>query len=243
MASAGEQRRLSAHRLVLAGRDGDMEIQRASPIERVGFSPCGDLLVTEGRYDQVEVWSVSSGTCLGAFPGAGGIGATAGSADGALLAIGTLGQGGSGSIRPISIWGIVEQRELYELLGHIHQVHSLAFSRDGRWLVSASLDRTVRLWSLDVDAAMEPQETAQLAYGDLEFASLHVLSDGCILVFRRSCLEIWRELLVRVPAPHPFDCRWQLTRSQSLLIGNNRGGVNGWVGPHAIYGIAVNIEP
>ncbi len=27
-----------------------------------------------------------------------------------------------------------------------------------------------------------------------------------------------------------------------LLIGNNRGGVNGWVGPSAIYGKAVQIE-
>src|ERR1700694_6315355 len=27
------------------------------------------------------------------------------------------------------------------------------------------------------------------------------------------------------------------------LIGNNRGGVNGWVGHHCIYGIAVKIEP
>jgi SOS-response transcriptional repressor LexA len=28
-----------------------------------------------------------------------------------------------------------------------------------------------------------------------------------------------------------------------FLIGNNRGGTNGWVGKHAIYGIAVVIEP
>lgn len=27
-----------------------------------------------------------------------------------------------------------------------------------------------------------------------------------------------------------------------FLIGNNRGGINGWVGPHAIYGIATKIE-
>ena len=27
-----------------------------------------------------------------------------------------------------------------------------------------------------------------------------------------------------------------------FLIGNNHGGVNGWVGPHAIYGIATRIE-
>lgn len=27
-----------------------------------------------------------------------------------------------------------------------------------------------------------------------------------------------------------------------FLIGNNRGGINGWVGPHAIYGRAGQIE-
>jgi hypothetical protein len=27
-----------------------------------------------------------------------------------------------------------------------------------------------------------------------------------------------------------------------LLIGNNRGGINGWVGPSAVYGIATRIE-
>ena len=29
---------------------------------------------------------------------------------------------------------------------------------------------------------------------------------------------------------------------QRFLIGNNRGGINGWVGPKAIYGIATKIE-
>ena len=27
-----------------------------------------------------------------------------------------------------------------------------------------------------------------------------------------------------------------------FLIGNNHGGINGWIGPHAIYGIATRIE-
>jgi len=211
---------LSAHRLVLASADGDVEIQRAGHVERVSYSPRGDLLVTEGQYDQVEVWSVPDGVCVGTFPVAGGIGATAVSADSRLLAVGTLGQGGDGPIRPIAIWDIVEQRQLSELRGHIHQVQSLAFGPDERWLVSASLDRTVRLWTLDRDAA-EPKETAQLAYGDLELSSLHVLSDGRILVFRRSCLEIWRELrelLVRAPVPHPFDCRWQVTSDEQQIL-------------------------
>jgi hypothetical protein len=28
-----------------------------------------------------------------------------------------------------------------------------------------------------------------------------------------------------------------------FLIGNNRGGTNGWVGPNGIYGIATKVEP
>ncbi|HEY7780405.1 MAG TPA: hypothetical protein VIC85_09365 [Ktedonobacterales bacterium] len=28
-----------------------------------------------------------------------------------------------------------------------------------------------------------------------------------------------------------------------VLIGNNRGGINGWVGRQAIFGVATNIEP
>lgn len=28
-----------------------------------------------------------------------------------------------------------------------------------------------------------------------------------------------------------------------FLIGNNRGKINGWVGPHAVYGRAINVEP
>ncbi|HML20766.1 MAG TPA: S24 family peptidase [Aggregatilinea sp.] len=28
-----------------------------------------------------------------------------------------------------------------------------------------------------------------------------------------------------------------------FLIGNNRGRINGWVGPNAVYGVATDIEP
>jgi hypothetical protein len=31
-------------------------------------------------------------------------------------------------------------------------------------------------------------------------------------------------------------------RGNQFQIGNNRGGINGWVGPTAIYGIATKIE-
>ncbi len=33
------------------------------------------------------------------------------------------------------------------------------------------------------------------------------------------------------------------TQGERVLIGNNRGGTNGWVGRNAVYGIATAVEP
>jgi hypothetical protein len=32
------------------------------------------------------------------------------------------------------------------------------------------------------------------------------------------------------------------TSKGRFLIGNNRGGTNGWVGPNAVYGIVIKVE-
>jgi len=32
-------------------------------------------------------------------------------------------------------------------------------------------------------------------------------------------------------------------QGQRFQIGNNRGGINGWIGPNAVFGLLVKIEP
>ena len=55
-------------------------------------------------------------------------------------------------------------------------------------------------------------------------------------------LKVSDIVLVRVCGSDYLHLIKAIDRSR-FLIGNNRGGVNGWIGPHAIYGIAIKIEP
>ncbi len=49
----------------------------------------------------------------------------------------------------IHLWNLETGKEQHTLTGHRHWVSALAISPDGRTLASASLDRTLKLWSLE----------------------------------------------------------------------------------------------
>jgi hypothetical protein len=56
-------------------------------------------------------------------------------------------------------------------------------------------------------------------------------------------LKIGDIVLVRVKGNVFLHLVKAIDNHQRFQIGNNRGGINGWVGRHAIYGIAVKVEP
>ena len=104
----------------------------ASQVTSVAFSPDGSRLASASRDGTVKVWDATTSQEARAVPG--GIL----SPDGKHLA-GTVGN-------EVKVWDTQTGRETLTLTGHTGRVQSVAFSPDGRRLVSAAADRTVKVW-------------------------------------------------------------------------------------------------
>src|ERR1700685_2089283 len=76
----------------------------------------------------------------------------------------------------IHLWDLVTGHELVHFQGHQGGVVSLAFSADGKQLVSGSLDTTALVWNIGRHTEIAPPRDARLATAELE-ALWTVLAD------------------------------------------------------------------
>jgi WD40 repeat protein len=138
--------------LASASADGTIKVwdARSEPEARtfvglnMAFSPDGKWLASNQWNRPFKVWDTTTRQQIGpAFDG--GESAVAFSPDGKLIAM--------DSGKTVELWDIATGHKLRTFNGHTDIVTSVAFSRDGRWLASASWDGKVKLW--DVATARE----------------------------------------------------------------------------------------
>jgi WD40 repeat protein len=145
----------SGHTLTAsAGFNGDIQLLdlatgevtvlagHTSPIEAAAFSPDGHTLATGSSDKTVRLWDLATGQVTATLTHHSGfVVSVAFSPDGHTLAAAT------GDL--VQLWDVATGQATATLFGHTEHVWPVAFSPDGHTLASGSMDKTVRLWTLD----------------------------------------------------------------------------------------------
>jgi WD40 repeat protein/tRNA A-37 threonylcarbamoyl transferase component Bud32 len=141
-------------------------------ISAVAFHPDGRWLATASFDRTVKVWDATTGDPLKTLSGhAGLISGLTFSRDGRRLA--SIG----GEDKTVKIWDPLTGREILNLRGHTFMCTCVAFSPDGRRLVSASSDRTIRIWDATTLTGNEGLEALTCKHDD-EVWSVAFSPDG-----------------------------------------------------------------
>ena len=129
------------------------------PVYQIHFSRDGKLLAACGEGALLAVWDVQSGDLVHQLQPGRSVASMAISPDAEYLAYFKAGyRSDYNGVRPIIVYNLRTQQESMRLLGHHSRVSSLAFTSDGRHLISASgpavhknvaqPDCSIRIWDL-----------------------------------------------------------------------------------------------
>ena len=108
-------------------------------IHQLSFTPDGRRLISASLDKTIKVWSIPEGLLIDDLEAPAGILSLAISPDGGSVAVGL-------DDKSIRIWSFPEFELLQTLKGHSGNVSKLAYSQDGRFLISGCLDGDINLW-------------------------------------------------------------------------------------------------
>jgi len=155
------------------------------------FSPDG-LYIATTNWDEetgqtIGLWDASTGELIKTFNSGGdSLSKLAFSADGQYLCAGT--QGETSTIR---VWNIISGKELPPLVGHENAIEDFHSSADGKTLISASADGTIRFWDISTGDLLK---TLGDADGSM-ISSIALSADGKYLVsghfYQEFAIKLW----------------------------------------------------
>ena len=165
-------------------------IEASAPVESVAFSHDGARFISGSWDGHARIWDVKSGQMLLSIPyGSLYVHAVAFSPDGKYVAL-----GGNDKNGYVKIFDARTGAPVRKFIGHKDDVLSVAFSHDGRRLLTSSYDNTARLW--DVASGRELHEYLghnwwvwSAAFSADESRIVTASQDGTVIVWNTDTAE------------------------------------------------------
>ncbi len=175
----------------------------SAKVQNLNFTPDGSKIISISEDKTIRVWNAGTGEMLKKFESEIGDGskgmlyASALSPDGTLLAVAGF------TVTPdnqvyIAIIDINKGVQVATALGHTNVINSLAFTGDGKYLVSGSDDGTLKVWTVDATSpnykvALSINAGTPVKYLALNLVTMDVAVAGEgkneILIYSLSILE------------------------------------------------------
>jgi WD40 repeat protein len=130
-------------------------------VDPAAFSPDGTRIVSGSHDGRVTIWDVATAALVSIFVGecvegcGGGVGAGVSRMRGCEDRVRFETSLVCSVFEHALCWRWYERRvcsQVWTLEGHLGAVTSVAFSRDGKWIVSGSMDKLVKIWDADAGA-------------------------------------------------------------------------------------------
>lgn len=120
------------------------------------FSPDGEILASGGYEGKIELWKVEGWEHLGTLTVEGTTFTVRFSPDSSTLA--------NTGYESVGLWKVDSGEKIATLTGHAGWVNAVAFSPDGRSLVSGGDDETLRIWDVTPYRAIPEEDMVRIIY-------------------------------------------------------------------------------